>query len=106
MGNRAVITTAEDLRSGGTGLYLHWNGGLDSVGPFLEYCRLRGFRGLPGGGPTFRSLAALLGWLKRKGYDGRDRVWDVLALDPREDRPAMFALVPKNAVDRWMGVRD
>ena len=60
----------------------------------------------PGGGPTFGSLAALLGWLKRKGYDGRDKVWEVLALDPREDRPAMFALVPKSIVDRWMGVRE
>lgn len=40
MGNRAVIT--DDLN--GIGVYLHWNGGPDSVGAFLEYCRLRGFR--------------------------------------------------------------
>ena len=40
MGNRAVITTEKkDL-----GIYLHWNGGRDSVEAFLRYCDLRGFR--------------------------------------------------------------
>lgn len=40
MGNRAVI--AENMN--GTGIYLHWNGGRDSVEAFLKYCELRGFR--------------------------------------------------------------
>lgn len=40
MGNRAVITTPERT----LGLYLHWNGGRDSVEAFLRYCDLRGFR--------------------------------------------------------------
>lgn len=40
MGNRAVITT-KDKR---IGIYLHWNGGRDSVEAFLKYCELRGFR--------------------------------------------------------------
>ena len=40
MGNRAVITTTKrDM-----GVYLHWNGGRDSVEGFLEYCHMRGFR--------------------------------------------------------------
>ena len=40
MGNRAVITTSKkDL-----GIYLHWNGGRDSVEAFLEYCKLQHFR--------------------------------------------------------------
>ena len=40
MGNRAVITTeAKDI-----GIYVHWNGGIDSVTAFLKYCELRGFR--------------------------------------------------------------
>lgn len=40
MGNRAVITTSKkDL-----GLYLHWNGGRDSIEAFLKYCELQGFR--------------------------------------------------------------
>jgi len=40
MGNRAVITTEEHR----IGVYLHWNGGRDSVEAFLEYCRLHGYR--------------------------------------------------------------
>lgn len=44
MGNRAVITTQRSLDSDGLGVYLHWNGGYDSVSAFLKYCELRGFR--------------------------------------------------------------
>lgn len=40
MGNRAVITTRERK----VGLYLHWNGGRDTVGPLLRYCELQGYR--------------------------------------------------------------
>ena len=40
MGNRAVITTeTKDL-----GVYLHWNGGRDSIEGFLLYCKLKGYR--------------------------------------------------------------
>lgn len=40
MGNRAFIRfVGEDA-----GIYLHWNGGRDSVEPMLEYCRLKGYR--------------------------------------------------------------
>ena len=44
MGNRAVITTKENYDNNGTGIYLHWNGGLDSVNAFLAYCKLKGYR--------------------------------------------------------------
>lgn len=40
MGNRAVITTPERR----VGLYLHWNGGRDTVEPLLKYCELQGYR--------------------------------------------------------------
>ncbi len=40
MGNRAVITTPERK----VGLYLHWNGGRDTVAPLLKYCELKGYR--------------------------------------------------------------
>lgn len=44
MGNRAVV-----LPKGSTvGVYLHWNGGPDSVEAFLEYCKLRRFRSFGG----------------------------------------------------------
>ena len=47
MGNRAVITTSKSsnvAESSDIGLYLHWNGGRDSVEAFLTYCRIQGFR--------------------------------------------------------------
>ena len=40
MGNRAVITTPERK----VGVYLHWNGGRDTVEPLLRYCELQGYR--------------------------------------------------------------
>lgn len=40
MGNRAVITTEKEE----IGVYLHWNGGRDSVEAFLEYCKRKGHR--------------------------------------------------------------
>jgi len=46
MGNRAVITTSKALdvsKSGDLGIYLHWNGGRDSVEGFLKYCELKGY---------------------------------------------------------------
>lgn len=44
MGNRAVITTRENFNNNGIGIYLHWNGGRDSVEAFLKYCDLKGYR--------------------------------------------------------------
>ena len=42
MGNRAVLTCNKNLEE--TGIYIHWNGGRDSVEAFLAYCDLKGFR--------------------------------------------------------------
>lgn len=47
MGNRAVITTSDNIEpatSDKVGVYLHWNGGRDSVEAFLMYCKLQGYR--------------------------------------------------------------
>lgn len=43
MGNRAVIT-ASKTRNSGIGIYLHWNGGLESVLAFLDTCKARNYR--------------------------------------------------------------
>ena len=40
MGNRAIVKPY----GRNFGVYLHWNGGRDSVEPFLTYCKLKGFR--------------------------------------------------------------
>lgn len=46
MGNRAVITNKTEFNRGiGMGIYLHWNGGRDSIEGFLKYCEMKGFRG-------------------------------------------------------------
>jgi hypothetical protein len=53
MGNRAVITLAKYDTMGNVikevdkeeiGVYLHWNGGYDSVSAFLKYCELKEYR--------------------------------------------------------------
>lgn len=47
MGNRAVITTSKSrdvAKSNDIGIYLHWNGGRDSVEAFLKYCELKRYR--------------------------------------------------------------
>lgn len=47
MGNRAVITASKskDVKnSQDIGVYVHWNGGRDSVEAFLKYCELKKYR--------------------------------------------------------------
>lgn len=46
MGNRAVITIKEENvpKENWNSLYLHWNGGRDSVQPFLDVAKLYGIR--------------------------------------------------------------
>lgn len=65
MGNRAVITTVDgidlnafpyhtDSKKDKIGVYLHWNGGRDSVEGFLAYCKAKGYRD-----PTYDPTYAL-----------------------------------------------
>lgn len=42
MGNRAVITASTEPN--GLGIYLHWNGGIESVLAFVDVAKARGFR--------------------------------------------------------------
>lgn len=51
MGNRAVITTEANYKmfkknGSGVGIYVHWEGGLESIRAFANYCRLRGVRNI------------------------------------------------------------
>ena len=54
MGNRAFIT--DETRK--VGVYLHWNGGRDSVEAFLEYCKRKDCRGF--GQDTSYGMARLV----------------------------------------------
>lgn len=70
MGNRAVIT-ASDEKTNGVGIYVHWNGGLESVLAFLEVAKRRGYRD-----PSFDdsyAMARLCG-LICEFFDGADSV--------------------------------
>lgn len=44
MGNRAIVKPKDQ----NVGAYLHWNGGIDSVTAFLEYCKLKDYRDFGG----------------------------------------------------------
>lgn len=57
MGNRAVITTPKRE----IGLYLHWNGGRDTVEPLLKYCELKGYRAPSADGYGWARLAQVAG---------------------------------------------
>lgn len=41
MGNRAIIKSINSTM----GVYLHWNGGIDSVTAFLKYCEMKDYAG-------------------------------------------------------------
>ena len=44
MGDRAVITTEQNFKKNGVGIYLHWYGEPYYVRGFLEYAKLKGYR--------------------------------------------------------------
>ena len=64
MGNRAVITRNKSLNE--VGIYLHWNGGRDSIEPFLAYCQLKKFDA----DDEQYSLACLVGVIFNYNADG------------------------------------
>jgi len=57
MGNRAVITTKDEQ----IGIYLHWNGGRDSVEAFLAACDKLGHRSPSDSGYGWARLCQVIG---------------------------------------------
>ena len=57
MGNCAVITT----RKREIGVYLHWNGGRDTVEPLLKYCELQGYRSPSSDGYGWARMCQVMG---------------------------------------------
>lgn len=85
MGNRAVITTRDNFRSNGVGVYLHWNGGRDSVEAFLKYMKLRRFRAPDSDSYGWARLCQVIGnFLGGTLSIGIDRV-DYLDMDNRDN---------------------
>ena len=62
MGNRAVITTQQGwlCKENNLGIYLHWNGGRDSVEAFLTYCKMHGYRRPENDNYGWASLATVI----------------------------------------------
>lgn len=76
MGNRAVITTKENWKHDGVGIYLHWNGGRDSVEGFLKYCELKGYRSPSNDCYGWARLAQVIGnFLGGALSVGIDTIW-------------------------------
>lgn len=85
MGNRAVIMTRDAWENNGIGIYLHWNGGRDSVEGFLAYCKRAGMR-TPDSDPSYQMarlcqvIANFFGGSDSIGIDTRDNLdcdnWD------------------------------
>ena len=49
MGNRAIITSKDtkyNKSRNRLGIYVHWNGGRDSINAFLAYAKAKGVRGI------------------------------------------------------------
>lgn len=69
MGNRAVI--CYDKAKTSVAIYVHWNGGPESVLAFLEVCKRRGYR-TPEADPSY-SMARLCG-LICEFFGGSDSV--------------------------------
>lgn len=79
MGNRAVITSVKkDL-----GVYVHWNGGPDSIDAFLDYCSLRGFRPPESDTYGYARLCQVLG--NYFGADGLSVGIDIYTTDEQMD---------------------
>lgn len=57
MGNRCFITTEDK----GIGVYLHWNGGRDTIEPLLRYCELHGYRSPEKSGYGWACLCKVMG---------------------------------------------
>lgn len=58
MGNRAIVKPSKL----NYGVYLHWNGGVDSVEAFLEYCKLKGYRSFNDNYGVARFIQVVSNW--------------------------------------------
>lgn len=80
MGNRAVITT-ENYDDNTLGVYLHWNGGRDSVEAFLLYCKLHEYRTPDDDSCGWLSLCTVLGCFFGDGINASVGICNRLDMD-------------------------
>lgn len=99
MGNRAVITTRENWKHCGVGVYLHWNGGRDSVEAFLKYCDLKGYRNPDQDCYGWARLCQVIGnFFGGSNSVGIDTIW---RLDRDNGDNGVYIIEGWNIVDRY-----
>lgn len=99
MGNRAVITTRENWKHCGVGVYLHWNGGRDSVEAFLKYCDLKGYRSPDQDCYGWARLCQVIGnFFGGSNSVGIDTIW---RLDRDNGDNGVYIIEGWNIVDRY-----
>lgn len=99
MGNRAVITTRENWKNCGVGVYLHWNGGRDSVEAFLKYCELKGYRSPDQDCYGWARLCQVIGNYFGGGLSvGIDTIWH---LDRENGDNGVYIIEGWEIVDRY-----
>lgn len=102
MGNRAVITASNSTEHG-LGIYLHWNGGIESVLAFLDTAKQLGYRSPVGdesyGMARLCGLICLFGGLRNSTGVG---INDLSKLDCDNWDNGVFVVGDNwELVDRW-----
>ena len=102
MGNRAVITASNSTEHG-LGIYLHWNGGIESVLAFLDTAKQLGYRSPVGdesyGMARLCGLICLFGGLRNSTGVG---INDLSKLDCDNFDNGVFVVGDNwELVDRW-----
>ena len=102
MGNRAVITASTNTKNG-LGIYLHWNGGIESVVAFLDVAKQLGYRSPVGdesyGMARLCGLICLFGGLRNSTGVG---INDLSKLDCDNFDNGVFVVGHDwELVDRW-----
>ena len=99
MGNRAVITTDDNFANDGVGIYVHWNGGRDSVEAFLKYCELKGYRSPSDDCYGWARLAQVIGnFFGGELSVGIDTIWH---LDRENGDNGVYIIKDWKIVDRY-----
>jgi hypothetical protein len=104
MGNRAVIT-ASTSKTEGIGIYVHWNGGLESILAFLKACEVRGFR-TPDGDETYATarLCGLIHEFMGTWEDASLGIGTLQQLDTDNGDNGVYVIGPKwTLAKRWGG---
>lgn len=134
MGNRALITLKPLTKENKViAVYVHWNGGIESVKAICEVCKARGFR-TPAGDPEY-ALARFIGvwheffgvtdstslgvmlmdWNNAKGYWSDNGVytigkdWEIAEhylIKDDDSKENLGLKVPEDQVKRYEGIKN